>query len=110
MNGRVGLASLACIQLALVLAKPDAAIIYHNHLSYDINDSKSTICHKLDVSVQRYRGKGQQKVTVEHVHVHTGGQAIVGSSEPIWEGDNDENRGQPHAPENAGGWRRGGDH
>jgi hypothetical protein len=79
MNGRVGLASLACIQLALVLAKPDAAIIYHNHLSYDINDSKSTICHKLDVSVQRYRGKGQQKVTVEHVHVHTGGQAIVGS-------------------------------
>jgi hypothetical protein len=25
------------------------------------------------------RGKGQQKVTVEHVHVHTGGQAIVGS-------------------------------
>jgi hypothetical protein len=26
--------------------------------------------------LQRYRGKGQQKVTVEHVHVHTGGQAI----------------------------------
>ena len=30
-------------------------------------------------ALQRYRGKGQQKVTVEHVHVHTGGQAIVGS-------------------------------
>ena len=27
-------------------------------------------------ALQRYRGKGQQKVTVEHVHVHTGGQAI----------------------------------
>jgi len=27
----------------------------------------------------RYRGKGQQKVTVEHVHVHHGGQAIVGA-------------------------------
>jgi hypothetical protein len=25
-----------------------------------------------------HRGKGQQKVTVEHVHVHEGGQAIVG--------------------------------
>ena len=30
-------------------------------------------------ALQRYRGKGHQKVTVEHVHVHTGGQAIVGS-------------------------------
>jgi hypothetical protein len=26
----------------------------------------------------RYRGKGEQKMTVEHVHVHKGGQAIVG--------------------------------
>src|SRR4051812_14545768 len=30
-------------------------------------------------ALQRYRGKGQQKVTVEHVHVHSGGQAIVGT-------------------------------
>lgn len=30
-------------------------------------------------ALQKYRGKGtQQKVTVEHVHVHQGGQAIVG--------------------------------
>jgi hypothetical protein len=28
-----------------------------------------------------HRGKGQQKVTVEHVHVHSGGQAIVGTVE-----------------------------
>ena len=28
-------------------------------------------------ALQRYRGKGQQKVTVEHVHVHTGGQAML---------------------------------
>jgi hypothetical protein len=54
-------------------------------------------------ALQRYRGKGQQKVTVEHVHVHTGGQAIVGSVNQSGGGrDNDENRGQPHAPENAG--------
>jgi hypothetical protein len=32
-------------------------------------------------ALQRYRGKGQQKVTVEHVHVHKGGQAIVGHVE-----------------------------
>jgi hypothetical protein len=54
-------------------------------------------------ALQRYRGKGQQKVTVEHVHVHTGGQAIVGSVSQSGGGrDNDENRGQPHAPENPG--------
>ena len=30
-------------------------------------------------ALNRYRGKGgQQKVTVEHVHVHAGGQAVVG--------------------------------
>jgi hypothetical protein len=33
-------------------------------------------------ALQRYRGKGQQKVTVEHVHVHAGGQAIVGPVAP----------------------------
>jgi hypothetical protein len=30
-------------------------------------------------ALNRNRGKGQQKVTVEHVHVHSGGQAIVGA-------------------------------
>jgi len=30
-------------------------------------------------ALTRYRGKGQQKMTVEHVHVHQGGQAIVGN-------------------------------
>jgi hypothetical protein len=30
-------------------------------------------------TLNRHRGKGQQKVTVEHVHVHQGGQAIVGT-------------------------------
>jgi hypothetical protein len=29
-------------------------------------------------ALSRYRGKGEQKMTVEHVHVHAGGQAIVG--------------------------------
>ena len=31
----------------------------------------------------KHRGKGQQKVTVEHVHVHDGGQAVVGSIERL---------------------------
>ena len=29
-------------------------------------------------ALNRYRGKGQQKMTVEHVHVNEGGQAIIG--------------------------------
>ena len=32
-------------------------------------------------ALNRHRGKGQQKMTVEHVHVHEGGQAIVGNVE-----------------------------
>ena len=37
-------------------------------------------------ALNRHRGKGQQKVTVEHVHVHAGGQAIVGMVETPGEG------------------------
>jgi hypothetical protein len=32
----------------------------------------------LTEALNRYRGKGEQKMTVEHVHVYPGGQAIVG--------------------------------
>ena len=43
-------------------------------------------------ALNRHRGKGQQKVTVEHVHVHSGGQAVVGMVETRGEGIT-ENRG-----------------
>jgi hypothetical protein len=33
-------------------------------------------------ALNRHRGKGQQKVTVEHVHVHPGGQVIVAAVSP----------------------------
>ena len=29
-------------------------------------------------ALNRHRSKGEQKMVVEHVHVHSGGQAIVG--------------------------------
>lgn len=41
-------------------------------------------------TLQKYRGKtSQQKVIVEHVHIHEGGQAVVGhiESKPRGEGD-----------------------
>src|ERR1700719_2264511 len=38
-------------------------------------------------ALNRHRGKGQQKVTVEHVDVHAGGQAVVGVVEVPGGGD-----------------------
>jgi hypothetical protein len=48
-------------------------------------------------ALQRYRGKGQQKVTVEHVHVYPGGQAIVGAVSPGG-GGMEKSEEQAHAP------------
>ena len=41
-------------------------------------------------TLDKHRRKGNQKMTVEHVHVHKGGQAIVGNVTQGGEGANDE--------------------
>ncbi|MBN8957380.1 MAG: hypothetical protein J0H17_12555 [Rhizobiales bacterium] len=51
-------------------------------------------------ALNRHRGKGQQKVTVEHVHVHAGGQAVVGMVAATGQpggGDVSKFEEQPHA-------------
>src|SRR5690242_2385678 len=48
-------------------------------------------------ALNRHRGKGQQKVTVEHVHVHAGGQAMVGMLENQGGGHRAKPEDQPHA-------------
>jgi hypothetical protein len=48
-------------------------------------------------ALNRHRGKGQQKVTVEHVHVHAGGQAVVGVMQTPGGGERRKSEGQPHA-------------
>ncbi|MGH6811099.1 MAG: hypothetical protein ACREDM_01720 [Methylocella sp.] len=48
-------------------------------------------------ALNRHRGKGQQKVTVEHVHVHSGGQAVVGMVETPGGGSHSKSEEQPHA-------------
>lgn len=53
-------------------------------------------------ALNKHRGKGQQKVTVEHVHVHAGGQAVVGTIERPGGGDRTETEEQPHAKQIAG--------
>jgi hypothetical protein len=52
-------------------------------------------------ALNRHRGKGQQKVTVEHVHVHSGGQAVVGVIEPPAGGDHTKREEPSHAKQVA---------
>jgi hypothetical protein len=51
-------------------------------------------------SLNRHRAKGQQKVTVEHIHVHVGGGAVVGMVE-IPGGPSAKKEDQPHAKQIA---------
>ncbi len=56
-------------------------------------------------ALNRHRGKGQQKVTVEHVHVHAGGQAVVGMVAAPGQpggGDASKLKERPHAKQIAG--------
>ena len=48
-------------------------------------------------ALNKHRGKGQQKVTVEHVHVHSGGQAVVGTIERPGGGGHEKSEKQPRA-------------
>ncbi len=51
-------------------------------------------------TLNKHRGKGQQKVTVEHVNVEAGGQAIVGNVEAGQAGNRrDANNAIEHGPE-----------
>jgi hypothetical protein len=52
-------------------------------------------------ALNRHRGKGQRKVTVEHVHVHAGGQAVVGMVETSGGGEHKKSKDQPHAKQIA---------
>ena len=48
-------------------------------------------------SLNRHRGQGQQTVTVEHVHVNAGGQAVVGTVEHRGGGVQSKSEDQPDA-------------
>jgi len=48
-------------------------------------------------ALNHHRGKGQQKVTVEHVHVHSGRQAVVGMVETPGGGSRPKSEEQPRA-------------
>lgn len=91
-------AAMECYRRAMRREQPSEArqvnLVQANKLS-------RTTAILLD-ALNKHRGKGQQKVTVEHVHVHAGGQAIVGAVEAPG-GLARKAKEQPHAPQVGSG-------
>jgi hypothetical protein len=79
-------AAMECFRRAMIKEQPlegrQQNLNFANKLSrtYDLHME----------ALAKHRGKGQQKVTVEHVHVHQGGQAIVGNVTTGGHGENSE--------------------
>ncbi|WP_368507899.1 HGGxSTG domain-containing protein [Bradyrhizobium lupini] len=71
-------AAMECYRRAMV---PDQSFAGRQEALNQANKLSRTYAALLE-ALNRHRGKGQQKVTVEHVHVYQGGQAIVGAVEP----------------------------
>src|SRR4051812_10662057 len=91
-------AAMECYRRAMI---PEQTFEGHRESLTQANKLSRTYVTLLE-ALNRHRGKGQQKVTVEHVHVHAGGQAIVGAVEASASGSGGgggehKGGGQPHA-------------
>jgi hypothetical protein len=85
-------AHMATMDCYAYLTKTGERPTHEYHLN-QVNKLSRTYVALLD-ALNRHRGKtGQQKVTVEHVHVHQGGQAIVGHVEHPGGGDQAKSNG-----------------
>jgi len=67
----------ATMKLAARINRTDT-IPQYDSASRSLNQLSRTFTAQVD-ALTRYRSGGQQKMTVEHVHVYEGGQAIVGN-------------------------------
>jgi len=87
-------AAMECLRRAMLSEQPHPARMENLSHAGKLSRSYAALVEALN----RHRGKGQQKVTVEHVHVHEGGQAIVGAvTTTRGEGDAAKTSGEPHA-------------
>jgi hypothetical protein len=87
-------ATMECYRRALLAEQsPQMRFEYLNQAA-KLSRTYTTVLETLN----RYRGKGQQKVTVEHVTVNAGGQAIVGMVQAPGGGVPSKIEEQPHAP------------
>ena len=94
--------AMECLQRSAVAATPEERTVNGNLASKLLR----TYTAQYEALAKARRG-GAQKVTVKHVHVHEGGQAIVGNvgangrlAPEAQEGGRSENGPQPHAPGN----------
>lgn len=79
-------AMLACQMAAVHMLTMGAATTAYRGAGIERRDLAIAQINKLTrtfstqmEALKRYRSKGDQRVTVEHVHVHEGGQAVVGN-------------------------------
>ncbi len=91
-------ATMECFRRAMLQGQTFAG--RHEALKQASKLSRAYI--KLMEALNKKRGKGGQKVTVKHVHVHEGGQAIVGNVEHTTKpipggGEKIKTKEQPHA-------------
>ncbi len=68
-------AAMECFRRAMIKEQTLAGRQQNLSFAHKLTRTYALAMEALD----KHRGKGQQKVTVEHVHVHQGGQAIVGN-------------------------------
>src|SRR5262249_33748064 len=88
-------ASMECYRRAMIR---DQSFEGRREALSQANKLSRTYAALLD-ALNRHRGKGQQKVTVEHVHVHEGGQAIAGEPRGGFPSTaKDRAHALPHAP------------
>jgi len=69
-------AAMRCYRRAMLEDRP---LLRREHL--DQANKLSRTWAALLGAFGKHRGKGRQKIMVEHVHVHAGGQAVVGNIE-----------------------------
>jgi hypothetical protein len=89
-------ASMECYRRAMIGEQTFEGRQENLNQANKLSRTYATLLEALD----RHRGKGQQKVTVEHLHVYQGGQAVVGVVTPGG-GDRQRLEEQPHAKEIA---------
>lgn len=90
-------AAMECYRRAMIPEQPFDGRRENLSQANKLSRTYSTLVEALN----RYRGKGQQKVTVEHVHVHSGGQAVVGAVQTPGGGNRAKTKERPLAKQIA---------
>jgi hypothetical protein len=90
-------ATMECYRRAMI---PEQTFEGRSENLNQANKLSRTYAMLLD-ALNRHRGKGQQKVTVEYVTVHSGGQAVVGIVSPAGGGARRKLKDQPYAKQIA---------